>query len=37
MDLIRAAIDRPIAVLAVVIMAVLFGVLALTRSRCAGP
>lgn len=31
MDLIRAAIDRPIAVLAVVIMAVLFGVLALTR------
>jgi HAE1 family hydrophobic/amphiphilic exporter-1 len=31
MDPIRAAIERPIAVIAVVIMAVLFGVLALTR------
>ncbi len=31
MDLIRAAIDRPVAVVAVVLMAVLFGALALAR------
>lgn len=31
MDLIRASIERPIAVIAVVVMAVLFGALALTR------
>lgn len=31
MNLIRTAIDRPVAVLAVVLMAVMFGVLALTR------
>ena len=31
MDLIRASIQRPIAVVAVVIMAVLFGALALSR------
>ncbi len=31
MNLIRIAIDRPVAVLAVVLMAVMFGVLALTR------
>ena len=31
MDLIRASIDRPVAVIAVVFMAVLFGALALTR------
>ena len=31
MDLIRASIERPIAVIAVVIMAVLFGALALSR------
>ncbi len=31
MDLIRAAIQRPVAVIAIVIMAVLFGALALTR------
>ena len=31
MDVIRFAIDRPIAVVAVVIMAVLFGIIAVTR------
>ena len=31
MDLIRYAIDRPIAVVAVVMMAILFGVIALSR------
>ena len=31
MDIIRYAIDRPIAVVALVIMAILFGIIALTR------
>ncbi len=31
MDIIRFAIDRPVAVIAAVIMAVLFGLIAVTR------
>ena len=31
MDIIRYSIERPVAVIAIVIMAVLFGILALTR------